>query len=61
MSQYADKKYSQNQNDHLHYAQTNKLKKIGSIQTINRGHEPQGEKFNEQTKTNQNNFDRRLF
>jgi len=37
------------------------LKKIGSIQTINRGHEPQGEKFNEQTKTNQNNFDRRLF
>jgi len=50
MGQYADKKYPQNQDHQFHCAQANELKEIGSVQTINRRHEPQGEEFNEQTK-----------
>jgi|TARA_B100001013_G_scaffold30738_1_gene16662 hypothetical protein len=61
MGQYADKKYPQNQDHQFHCAQANELKEIGSVQTINGRHEPQGEEFNEKTKANQNNFERRLF
>jgi hypothetical protein len=61
MGQYADKKYPQKQDHQFHCAQANELKEIGSVQTINRRHEPQGEEFNEQTKANQYNFERRPF
>jgi hypothetical protein len=61
MGQDADKKYPQNQDHQFHCAQANELKEIGSVQTIYRRHEPQGEEFNEKTQANQNNFERRLF